>query len=154
MTDAAVPATAPDPARLRQLVERGFARAAFVMDVGIRPLDCGPGWCEAELVLAPRHLQHTQVAHAGVITTLADHTAGAAAQTLAAPGEYVLTVEFKQNLLRPASFANQGERLLCRATVLKPGRAFHVAESEVFLVKGEVRTLVAKMTATLAVVKA
>ncbi len=144
---------APDLVRLRQMVEQGFARAAFVTDVGIRPLNCGPGWCEAELVLAPRHLQHTQVAHAGAITTLADHTAGAAAQTLAAPGEFVLTVEFKQNLLRPAKFDNQGEKLLCRATVLKPGRAFHVAESEVFLVKGDTRTLVAKMTATLAMVR-
>ena len=145
---------APDSVHLRQMLEQGFKRAAFITDVGIQLIDCGPGWCEAGLALAPRHLQHTSVAHAGVITTLADHCAGGAAQTLMAPGEYVLTVEFKQNLLRAASFANQGERLLCRATVLKPGRAFHVAESEVFLLKGDARTLVAKLTATLAVMKA
>jgi uncharacterized protein (TIGR00369 family) len=144
----------PDIARMRQMLSQGFARSAFVNDVGIQFLDCGPGWCEAGLALAPRHLQHTQSAHAGVITTLADHCAGVAAQSLAQPGEYVLTVEFKQNLLRPASCSGQGERLLCRATVLKPGKAFHVVESEVFLLSGDdKRTLVAKLTATLAVVR-
>lgn len=152
-TPTRTPPTQPDVAELRRKMEQGFLRAAFVNDLGIALMDCGPGWCEAGLALTPRHLQHTQVAHAGVITTLADHCAGAAAQSLAAPGEYVLTVEFKLNLLRPAPFTGQGERLACRASVLKPGRAFHVVESEVFLQKGEARTLVAKLTATLAVVR-
>jgi len=87
--------------------------------------------------------------HAGVLATVADHTAGAAGSTLLAADEYVLTAEFKINLLRAA----RGERLVCRAQVLKPGRILTVVESEVFSVTDEAPTLVAKASVTLAVLK-
>ncbi len=54
--------------------------------------------------------------HAGVQATIADHTAGGAATTLIDKGQFVLTVEFKINLLR----VTRGDSLLCRAQVLKP----------------------------------
>jgi len=54
-----------------------------------------------------------------------------AAGTLVRSNEMVLTAEFKINLLRPAL----GDRLRCRATVLKPGRTLIVAESEVYAVR-------------------
>src|SRR5690606_41278773 len=104
----------PHP-RYRELVEQGFARANFIQDLGIRLTDCGPGWVEAELNILPRHLQQNGFIHAGVQTTLADHAAGAAAATLVADGQTVLTLEIKVNLLRPARSA----RLLCHAEVLK-----------------------------------
>jgi acyl-coenzyme A thioesterase PaaI-like protein len=62
----------------------------------------------------------------------------------------VLTVEFKINLLRPAT----GDRLICRAAVLKPGLRFAVVESEVFCRAKGVEKLVSKMTATIAYVAA
>jgi len=62
----------------------------------------------------------------------------------------VLTVEFKINLLQAA----RGDRLICRAEVLKPGRRFSVVESEVFSVDGGEERLVSKMTATMAYVDA
>lgn len=143
------PDTTPDAA-IRAMLEQGFQRAAFVNDVGIRLADGGAGWCEAELpAIEPRHLQHTGIVHAGVIATLADHCAGGAGQSLCAPGEHILTAEFKLNLLRPG----KGQRLSCRAQVLKPGRAFHVVESEVFAHDGDARTLIAKLNATIAVVR-
>lgn len=67
--------------RYRELVEQGFAAASFVGDLGIRPLDCGPGWVEAGLDILPRHAQQNGFIHAGVQATLADHAAGAAAAT-------------------------------------------------------------------------
>lgn len=73
---------------------------------------------------------------------MADHSAGTAAATLIQPGQYVLTVEFKINLLRPA----KGERLRCRAEVLKPGKTLLVVESALFTGK-----LVSKATVTLAI---
>lgn len=73
---------------------------------------------------------------------MADHTAGSAASTLIQPGQYVLTVEFKINLLRPAA----GAKLRCKAQVLKPGKTLSIVESEVFTNK-----LVSKATLTLAV---
>lgn len=132
----------------REVIERAFRDAAFVNDVGIRLLDCGPGWCETSLPIAPRHLQHTGVIHAGVQTTIADHTAGTAAMTLTREGEYVLTAEFKLNLLR----AGQGESLWCRASILKPGRNLSFVESEVYAVTGGSKVLISKLTATMAVI--
>lgn len=64
-----------------------------------------------------------------------------------AQGQYVLTAEFKINLLRSAV----GETLFCRAQVLKPGKALIIVEAEVFAVSGTTMTLVSKMTATMSV---
>ena len=127
-----------------------FDRAAFVNDVGIRLADCGPGWCESELAIKPRHYQHHDVVHAGVQATIADHTAGAAATTLIRDTELVLSAEFKINLLNTA----RGEVLRCRAEVLKAGRTLIVVESEVFARWGDKERLAAKATVTLAVVRA
>lgn len=138
---------APDP-NYRAVIESVFRDAAFLSDLGIRLVDCGPGWCESSLRIEPRHLQHTGVVHAGVQATIADHTAGAAANSITPAHEVVLTTEFKIHLLR----AGTGESLFCRAQVLKPGRAFHVVESEVYAIAGEKKTLVSKLSATMAVV--
>ncbi len=98
--------------------------------------------------MLPRHLQQNGFIHAGVQTTLADHAAGAAAVTLVAEGQTVLTLEFKVNLLRPA----RSERLLCRAEVLKAGRQATVVESEVFGYESGERRLYSKASVTMAVV--
>lgn len=132
----------------RQVIEAGFKGAAFVNDIGITLLDCGPGWCESSVTIFPRHLQHGGVVHAGVQSTIADHTAGAAATTLLARGQFIVTAEFKINLLRSAL----GEALFCRAQVLKSGKTLIVTESEVFAISDTTRTLVSKMTATMSIV--
>lgn len=124
-----------------------FEHAPFIEGLGLRVAEIGPGWCETELDLRPRHLQQHGFVHAGVQAAVADHTAGAAGTTLVGEGEGVLSVEFKVNLLRPA----RGDRLLCRGTVLRGGRTLIVAESEVWADDRETRNLVAKATVTLAV---
>jgi uncharacterized protein (TIGR00369 family) len=134
--------------RYRELVERGFADANFINDLGIRATDCGPGWVEAELEILPRHLQQNGYIHAGVQSTLADHAAGAAAATLVAEGQTVLTLEFKVNLLRPARSAH----LFCRAEVLKAGRQATVVEAEVFGEENGQKRLYSKASVTMAVV--
>ena len=138
----------PKAGDFAQKVRTIFERAAFVSDLGIRLSDLGPGWCESVLDVAPKHLQQDGYVHAGVQATIADHTAGGAAGTLAAEGDLVLTVEFKINFLRPAL----GERLRCRATVLRQGKTLNVAESEVFAERDGNERLVAKSMVTLALV--
>jgi uncharacterized protein (TIGR00369 family) len=137
----------PNP-HYREIIEASFRDAAFLVDLGIRFVDCGPGWCETMLELAPRHRQHHGLVHAGVQATIADHTAGAAAMSVTPAEGTVLTSEFKIHLLRPG----KGEKLVCRAQVLKPGRMFHIVESEVFALEGGKRSLVSKLSATMAVV--
>ncbi|MGO4306165.1 PaaI family thioesterase [Cupriavidus sp. RAF12] len=132
---------------LRETIEAGFRQAAFVSEVGIRLVDCGPAWCESELMVTPRHLQHGGVVHAGVQATMADHTAGAAATTILETGRHVVTAEFKINLLR----AVRSDRLRCRADVLKSGRSIIVVEADVFAdVHGEA-VLVSRFNATMSV---
>jgi uncharacterized protein (TIGR00369 family) len=132
-------------------LHRGFRDAPFIAHLGIELVDIGPGWCEATMDLAEWHRQQNGLVHAGVIATLADHCAGAAASMGLGPGEYVVTAEFKINLLRGA----RGKRLHCRAEVLKPGRRLAVVESQVWVEPdtGE-RELVAKLNATMAVLRA
>ena len=126
---------------------RGFFRSApFMADLGVEPTAVEPGRVWTALAVLPRHRQHTGVVHAGVIAALADHSMGAAAQTLAPEGRWVLTAEFKTSLLRGAS----GERLECEAWVVKPGRQISFTEAEVYAVAGDERRLVAKASATMA----
>lgn len=127
---------------------RVFERSPFIADLGLRLERLAPGACETSLQLLPRHLQQDGFVHAGVQATMADHSAGGAGATLLPEGRIVLSIEFKINLLRPA----RGERLICRAKVLKAGRQVTVAESEVYAVDGGREVLVSKATVTLAIV--
>jgi uncharacterized protein (TIGR00369 family) len=127
-----------------------FAQAPFVADLGIEPIACDSGRVTTQLNVAARHMQHAGVVHAGVIGAMADHTNGAAVQTMAADGHWVLTAEFKISLL-PAVRGQRPERV---CAVIKPGRQVCCTEAEVFAIDGEQRTLVAKASATMAVAKA
>ena len=145
MREAFTPAN-PD---YRARVEAIFGQAPLIQHLGFRLVDVGPGWCESALdQIERRHQQQDEFVHAGVVATLADHTAGASAGSLAPADRMVLTVEFKINLLRPAV----GESLRCRAQVLKPGRSITVSESEVFVVSQDREILIAKAMVTLALV--
>lgn len=135
-------------AGFRRKVQEIFDRAPFIEDVGIKVNGIGAGWCETTLAVVPRHLQQDQYVHAGVLATMADHTAGGAAASVVKEEQIVLSVEFKINLLRPAL----GEALRCKANLLRAGRTLIVAESEVFALSGVEEKLVAKATVTLAVV--
>jgi len=129
-------------------VARVFDDAPFIAALGLGLESIGPGACMTALALERRHLQQDGFVHAGVQATMADHTAGAAASTLVPDGCFVLTSGFTINLLRAA----RGERLVCRAKVLKAGRQVTVVESEVSCVAGADETLVSKAVVTLAVV--
>lgn len=125
-----------------------FAQAPFVAHLGMQLLALGPGECATELAIAPWMLQQAGVVHAGVQTTLADHSAGAAAFTLAPTGHTIATVDIQMRLLRAARCA----RLRCRATVIKPGRQLCYVEASVYALDGEQELLVARASASMAVI--
>lgn len=128
-------------------LRRFFAASPFMVDLGVQPVGVAEGRITCELRLQHRHLQHTGQAHAGVMASLADHSMGAAAQTVAPDGHWILTAELKTSLLRPG----RGDRLVCEARVLKAGRMLSFTEAEVYAFTGEQRTLVMKASATMAV---
>ncbi|HZQ67453.1 MAG TPA: PaaI family thioesterase [Terriglobales bacterium] len=124
-----------------------FNRANFIRDLGIELVRVEDGICETILVPSERHLQQHGLIHAGVLATMADHTAGGAAGSILGGKGDVLSIEFKINFLRPAI----ADRLRCYARVLRGGKTIVVAESEIFAAKEGQEKLVSKATVTLAV---
>ena len=125
-----------------------FKLSPYMVDLGVEPVAVADGRVTSTLVIAPRHLQHTGQVHAGVSAAMADHTMGAAAQTVAPEGFWVLTAELKTSLLRPG----KGERLLCEARVIKAGRQLSFTEAEVYAQRDGQRVLIVKASATMAIV--
>jgi uncharacterized protein (TIGR00369 family) len=128
-------------------VRRIFDNANFVRDLGIELALVEDEFCETVLVPAGRHAQQHGLIHAGVLATMADHTAGCAARSAVGLEQDVITAEFKINFLRPAI----ADRLRCRGRVLRAGRMLVICESEVFAQKDSEEKLVSKATVTLAV---
>lgn len=85
--------------------------------------------------------------HGGVVGMIADSAAGYAAMTVVPASASVLTVEYKMNLVAPAD----GEKLIARGKVVRPGKTLIVTQAEVFAVSGEKETLCALMQQTIMV---
>ncbi|WP_119065901.1 PaaI family thioesterase [Rubrobacter indicoceani] len=116
----------------REKVKGGFEKQTFMKTIGATLEAVRPGYCEVHLPFRKDLCQHTGFIHAGVTTTISDNACGFAALTLMPPDSEVLSVEFKMNLLRPAI----GEKLVARATVVKPGKTVTVVQAEVAAVSG------------------
>ena len=85
--------------------------------------------------------------HGGVVGMIADSAAGYAAMTMVPATASVLTVEYKMNLVAPAD----GEKLIARGKVVRPGRTLIITQAEVFAVKDGRETLCALMQQTIMV---
>ncbi len=103
------------------------------------------GYFQSRVLIEEHHRQQDGFVHAGVMATMADHTAGYAAFTTVPEEFQILTIEFKINFLRPAN----GDSLVCRSRVIREGSQIIISESEVFDLKGENETIVAKGLVTL-----
>jgi uncharacterized protein (TIGR00369 family) len=108
------------------------------------------GRFETRLKIRPDHRQQDGFVHAGVIATMADHTAGYAAYTTVSEQCRILTIEFKINYFKPAT----GEAVVCRSKVINHGKKIIVSESEVFSISGGREQLVSKAMVTLMAVPA
>jgi uncharacterized protein (TIGR00369 family) len=125
------------------------AEIAFCKLIGSKLDELGPGFCAASVARRPELLQYLGMFHGGVTAYLVDHATTVAAATILKPGQAVLTAEYKLNLLAPAT----GERLLCRARVIKPGKMTVVA-ADVFSIADGLEKQTAAALATIAVVEA
>jgi len=132
--------------RISSLKEEFFQ--GFIKTCGINLVSLEHGWAESRLEITGAHSQQDGFAHAGVMATMADHTAGYAAFSVVTEDYRILTLEFKINFLRPAT----GDGLVCRAQVVKEGKNILVADSEVFSQRNGVEKLVAKALVTLVAV--
>ena len=108
------------------------------------------GSVEIEVPFSAGVSQQLGFFHGGVMGAVGDSACGYAAMTLTPAGAEVLTIEYKVNFLSPA----QGDRLLARGRVVRPGRAVTVCAGEVFVVGGAHEKLVATMLVTIMTVGA
>lgn len=103
------------------------------------------GSFQSKVRIEDQHRQQDGFIHAGVMATMADHTAGYAAFTTVGEEFQILTIEFKVNFLKPA----HGEALVCRSKVIRGGNTIIVSESEVFDIRKGKEYLAAKAMVTL-----
>jgi uncharacterized protein (TIGR00369 family) len=103
------------------------------------------GYFQSTVAIEEHHRQQDGFIHAGVMATMADHTAGYSAFTTVSEDFQILTIEFKINFLRPAF----GEALVCRSKVLREGGQIIISESEVFDIREGEAELAAKAMVTL-----
>ena len=127
-----------------QFLKKDYSRG-FIADVGYEAINFERGRLESQLKIRNRHRQQDHYIHAGVIATMADHTAGYAAFSLVPVDHRILTIEFKINFLDPA----YGHVLVCRSRILREGGQILVGESEVFDQRPDGEALVAKAIVTL-----
>ncbi|MDA8142134.1 MAG: PaaI family thioesterase [Desulfobacteraceae bacterium] len=132
-----------DKARI-EFLTKDFIRG-FPAFCNLEVLSVGRGRFESQLRPNTQHAQRDGYVHAGMLATMADHTAGYAAYTLVEKHISILTIELKINYFKPAV----GERIVCRSKVIHQGRTILVAESELFAITAESEKLVAKATVTL-----
>jgi uncharacterized protein (TIGR00369 family) len=117
----------------------------FVKFCGFDVVHIDDGCFESCLTLKKEHLQQDGFVHAGVIATMADHTAGYSAFTVVPDDHQILTIEFKINYFKPAV----GDELICRSRVVNKGTKIIVSESNLFSVSDKIEKLVSKAMVTM-----
>jgi uncharacterized protein (TIGR00369 family) len=114
---------APIATRIRDNV----GRQGFMIHIGAELSELSRGSCTLAVDRRPELLQQHGLFHGGVTAFLIDNETTIAAAT--SRGQPALTAEYKLNLLSPAV----GDRLICRARVIKPGRQVAVVAADVYV---------------------
>jgi uncharacterized protein (TIGR00369 family) len=125
-------------------VRASFARQGAMATFGAELTDVVSGRAAIALPIEPRLSQQDGFLHAGVVVAL-DSACGYAALTLMPDDAEVLTVEFKVNLLAPAS----GERLVAEGEVVRAGGTLTVCRGDAYAEQAAERGHVATMLATM-----
>ncbi len=114
-------------------VRGSFSRQGFMKLIGAKLMEVRPGYCEIHVGFKNELTQQHGFFHAGVIGTIADTSAGYAAFSLTPADSSILSVEYKLSLMAPGD----GDLLIGRARVIKPGRTLTICQSDLFVVKNE-----------------
>jgi uncharacterized protein (TIGR00369 family) len=118
----------PDFTPIANRIRDNVGRQGFMRHIGAELSELARGTCTLAVDRRPELLQQHGLFHGGVTAFLVDNATTIAAATTR--GQAALTAEYKLNLLSPAS----GDRLICRARVIKPGRQVAVVAADVFCV--------------------
>ena len=130
-----------------EFLKRDYSQG-FPTYCGCEAINLDRGIFEARIIIRPELKQQDGFVHAGVLATLADHTAGYSAYTVVPENILILTIEFKINYFKPAI----GAEIVCRSKVINEGKNIIVAESELFDIVEDKERLVSKAIVTLAAI--
>ncbi len=134
----------PDFAAIARRIRDNVGRQGFMNLVGAELTELSRGGCTLAVTRRTELLQQHGFFHGGVTAFLVDNATTIAAAT--SRGQPALTAEFKLNLLSPAD----GERLLCRARVIRPGRQVAVVAADVFCLANGIEKHTATALASIA----
>jgi uncharacterized protein (TIGR00369 family) len=134
----------PDFAPIATAIRDNVGRQGFMALIGAELSGLARGSCTLAVDRRLELLQQHGFFHGGVTAFLVDNATTIAAAT--SRGQPALTAEYKLNLLSPAT----GERLICRAKVIKPGRQVAVVAADVFCVTDGVEKHTATALASIA----
>ncbi len=123
----------------------GFSRQSIMTHFSARIGRLTPGEVEILLPFRDDLCQQNGLIHAGVLTTIADSACGGAAFSLMPSGSDVLSIEFKINLVAPAS----GESFAARARVIRAGKTVTACAADIYAINAGSETLVATMLGTM-----
>jgi uncharacterized protein (TIGR00369 family) len=137
----------PDFPPIAERIRNSVGEQGFMALVGAEISELTRGTCTLEVDRRPELLQQHGLFHGGVTAFLVDNATTIAAAT--SRGQAALTAEYKLNLLSPAA----GERLICRARVIKPGRQVAVVAADVFCVTGGIEKHTATALASIAMLE-
>lgn len=129
----------------RQRVRQSFDNQAVMRTLGAILSRIGPGEIEIRCPFDPKLSQQHGFLHAGIVSTLMDSACGYAAFSMMPVGAEVLSIEFKTNLLAPAS----GDSFRMLGKLRKAGRNVFFTEAEAYAISEGREKLVATMSCTL-----
>jgi uncharacterized protein (TIGR00369 family) len=136
-----------DFAPIENLIRENVERQGFMKLVGAELGELSRGSCTIAVDRRSELLQQHGFFHGGVTAFLVDNATTIAAAT--SRGQGALTAEYKLNLLSPAT----GERMICRARVIKPGRQVAVVAADVFCMTDGVEKHTATALASIAMLQ-
>jgi len=140
----------PSDPNFARRVREAFAGQAMLASLGVEFCRIEPGFCELQLPYREDISQNHGYFHGGAIATLADVSGGFAGWSLLPEGMWIVTVEYKTNIVAPG----RGERLIGRGRVVRAGRSLTTTEIEILAVENGRETLCATALQTLMAVQA
>ena len=123
---------APADPHFASRIRESFNRQRAMMLIGATLVTTAPGAVEIMLPFRDDLTQQKGYIHGGIIGMIADTACGYAAYSLMPADCSLVTVEYKINILAPATTS-----LTARGEIVKPGRTLTVARAEVYAEDGK-----------------
>lgn len=126
-------------------VRISFEAQTMMASLGATLQYANDGQSEIHAPILEGSRQQKGFAHAGLTFSIGDSAAGYAALSMMPEDHEVLTTEMKINLLAPG----EGDLLIARGRVIKPGRRLMVVQADVFARTGSREKHIALLTGTM-----